>query len=155
MIFKWLISLAKKSEAMRQNIVVFDDVNKAEGWTHLFWRYPIYRQDEWIDARGKRRNPLPWWFPVNWFVHEWDPDAGIEEAFHDHPRWSITVVLAGELTERTPWAERLLKRGSIVIRSRKYIHAFRIAPEFIGKTWTLFIVGPRKYRQNSYAITPR
>lgn len=72
---------------------------------------------------------------------------------HDHPRWSVTICLRGEIIERTPWGERTLRPGSVVLRSRKAIHAFRLPNGRRGKTWTLFIVGRRNYRQNTYAIT--
>ena len=48
-----------------------------------------------------------------------------------------------------------LQPGSIVIRSRKAIHAFRVPKEHHGKTWTLFIVGRRNHRQNTYVVTTR
>ena len=42
-----------------------------------------------------------------------------------------------------------------MIRSRKAIHAFEVPVEAMGETWTLFIVGRRKHRQNTYVVTPR
>jgi hypothetical protein len=41
------------------------------------------------------------------------------------------------------------------LRSRKYIHAFSIPEGYSGKTWTLFIVGRRNHRQNTYVVTAR
>ncbi len=130
----------------------------------LFDRYEFWRPDEWPDSwfdrmraekpDAKRPNALPWWLPVNAFLHHWRLGPNTPESFHDHPRWSITVCLKGRIIERTPWRERELRPGSIVLRSSKYIHAFQI-PEGAGEVWTLFIVGRRKRRQNSYAITPR
>jgi hypothetical protein len=93
--------------------------------------------------------------PFNALLHCWRPDADYAEEMHDHPRWSITLCLRGELIERTPWRERRLRPGSIQIRSRKFIHKFEIPPEHRGKTWTLFIVGRRNHRQNTYQIIPR
>lgn len=114
----------------------------------LFKRYEPFAPDEW---RGRARPP--WWRPFNALLHRWvHGEAG---AFHDHPRWSITICLRGRIIERTPWGERLLRPGSIVLRSRKFIHAFEIPPGFAGKTWTLFIVGRRNHRQNSFEVTPR
>jgi hypothetical protein len=146
---------------------------------HLFTRYEFIRRDEWPDSwwdehrerwvkaqaegrasrvRGggydfsKRPNALPWWLPCNAFLHHWNPEPGYEEDLHDHPRWSITIVLKGQLTERTPWGNRRLRPGSIVIRSRKYIHGFS---EVTGDVWTLFIVGRRVARQSTYVVTAR
>jgi hypothetical protein len=45
--------------------------------------------------------------------------------------------------------------GSIVFRSRKAIHAFRVPRETRGKSWTLFIVGRRNHPQNQYLIRPK
>jgi hypothetical protein len=127
----------------RRKMVTFD--GKLAAFRHeILWR------DEWIDG-DQRWNRPPWWRPFNAFLHCWRPQHSGEE-FHDHPRWSVTIVLKGQLTERTPWNAKLLKPGSIVIRSRKAIHAFQVAPEWRGKTWTLFIVGRRNHRQNRYEI---
>lgn len=126
----------------------------------LFRRYEFFRPDEWPDAlweeyREKyptRPGALPWWLPVNVFLHCWDPEPGFEgEAMHDHPRWSITICLKGRIIERTPWSERVLRPGSFVFRSRKAIHGFKTI-EGEGEVWTLFIVGRRKHRQNTYVV---
>lgn len=124
----------------RQRVVTFDG-------RLLFYRIAPFWPDEWS---GEDRPP--WWRPFNILLHEWK--NGEADAFHDHPRWSITVCLKGKIIEKTPWGQRLLRPGSIVIRSRKFIHAFEM-PEDAGETWTLFIVGRRNHLQNSYAITPR
>lgn len=130
----------------------------------LFTRYEFLRLDEWpdhffdrkkaTDPTAKRPHALPWWMPFNAFLHHWKLGPDTPESFHDHPRWSITICLKGRIIERTPWGERLLTPGSIVIRSRKAIHAFEI-PQGAGEVWTLFIVGRRKHRQNTYAVERR
>ena len=136
----------------------------------LFDRYEFLRLDEWPDSIwdahkaacdksgcgmcARRPRSLPWWLPFNAFVHHWKLGSGTPESFHDHPRWSITICLKGRIIERTPWGERVLTPGSVVIRSRKAIYAFEI-PAGAGEVWTLFIVGRRKHRQNSYEITKR
>ena len=114
----------------------------------LFDRYAPFWQDEF---RG--RWPMPWWRHFNVFLHHWKNGEG--DAFHDHPRWSITICLCGSIIERTPWGERLLTPGSVVFRSRKAIHAFKLQPGSEGNTWTLFIVGRRKHVQNSYVVNSR
>lgn len=105
----------------------------------------------WTGREEPRPNRPPWYRPFNAFLHCWRPTHNGEE-FHDHPRWSITVCLRGKLIERTPWGERTLTPGSIVIRSRKAIHAFSVPHGYRGRTWTLFIVGRRNHRQNRYSI---
>lgn len=127
----------------------------------LFTRYHFLRKDEWPDnwwdehreRFPKRPNALPWWQPFNVFLHSWNPVAGTDEDFHDHPRWSVTILLKGRIIEKTPWGERLLKPGSVVVRSRKAIHAFKVPEGFEGEIWTLFIVGRRKHRQNTFVVT--
>jgi hypothetical protein len=120
------------------------------GGSHLFRRFEFL----WPDEYGGT-NRLPWWRPFNALLHCWAPAVNQREAMHDHPRWSISVCLRGRIIERTPWNERLLTPGSIVFRSRKAIHSFEVPAGFRGKTWTLFIVGPRKYRQNTYQVVAR
>lgn len=120
------------------------------GESRLFRRYEPLWPDEYAGL-----NTLPWWRPFNALVHCWHPAAAQREAMHDHPRWSITVCLRGRIIERTPWGERTLTPGSVVIRSRKAIHCFEVPAGYRGKTWTLFIVGRRKHRQNTYEVLAR
>lgn len=134
---------AKRRAGCRTPVVTF-------GGSFLFYRWEPFWPDEW---RGK--NLLPWWRPFNVLLHCWRPAVNQREAMHDHPRWSITVCLRGQIIERTPWGERLLTPGSIVMRSRKAIHSFEVPAAYRGKTWTLFIVGRRKSRQNTYQVVPR
>ncbi|MGN6312883.1 MAG: hypothetical protein ACTHMO_03875 [Rhodanobacteraceae bacterium] len=129
------------------------------GGDRLFQRFEFLWPDEYLgqftDGSERMVHALPWWRPFNAFVHRWCPAENLREAVHDHPRWSITICLRGRIIERTPWDERLLKPGSIVIRSHKAIHSFEVPKGFRGKTWTLFIVGRRKHRQNTYAVSPQ
>lgn len=150
MLADWLIKKALRESCPKQEIVyAIDDMG------HLAWRYMPFWLDEWIDENGKVQNKLPWWRPFNFLIHQWAPEyEDGEREFHDHPRWSITLVLRGEIVEETPWGRKLLKPGSIVIRSRKYIHRLRVAPEWMDKVWTLFIVGPRSHQQNFYDVKP-
>jgi hypothetical protein len=154
---RWSIKRSRRA----QRVVTFDD-------KFLFHRFEFLRSDEWPDSwlddlspkaraawGGKRPNALPWWLPLNAFLHSWNPEPGSEEGFHDHPRWSVTICLSGRIIERTPWGDRLLTPGSIVVRSRKAIHAFKVPDDHTGEIWTLFIVGRRKARQNTYLVTAR
>lgn len=143
---KAIAALARRCGYVRRRRVV-----KFDG-SFLFRRYEFMWFDEFRNERnGQSYHRPPWWRPFNAFLHCWRPTAG--EEFHDHPRWSITICLAGELTEKTPWNERVLRPGSIQFRTRKFIHAFEVRPEHRGKTWTLFIVGRRNHWQNTYRIT--
>jgi hypothetical protein len=140
----WLIRRAQAKEPHPIRVVTHDTKQL------LFHRYQPFWPDEFVTRAGRHFNRPPWFRPFNVLLHHWQ--AGHAESMHDHPRWSITIVLRGRLTERTPWGERALRPGSVVLRSRKAIHAF-ILPE--GEdVWTLFIVGPRNHSQNGYIIRP-
>jgi hypothetical protein len=113
-------------------------------------RYRPFWEDEWTH-NGKTNHRPPWWRPFNILLHRWII-GNDESGWHDHPRWSITILLKGRLIERTPWGDRALKPGSIVFRPRKAIHRFD-KPD--GEdAWTLFIVGRRNHEQNAYTVTP-
>lgn len=146
----WLIARVKRKGTWRwlKTPVVTGDEGK-----FLFWRHEPFWPDEYINKEGVHRHRPPWWRPFNALLHVWKPLAGTRESMHDHPRWSITVCLRGKMIEHTPWGDNVLTPGSVVFRSRKYIHAFSIPEGFSGKTWTLFIVGRRNHRQNTYVVT--
>jgi hypothetical protein len=139
--------LKKRLLSRKVNVVTFDG-------KFLFHRYQLLWWDEWVTKDGKHYNRPPWWRPFNAFLHRWAPEPGTREGYHDHPRWSITVCLRGRMTEHTPWGDNVLTPGKIILRSHKYIHAFSVPEGFAGKTWTLFIVGRRNHRQNSYVVKP-
>lgn len=133
---------------LRQPVVRFDG-------PLLFYRYEPFWHDEWVNDDGKRWNRPPWWRPFNMLLHRWCPVDDKPEQMHDHPRWSVTLCLRGKMIEHTPWGDNILTQGSIVIRSRKYIHSFSIPKGYSGKTWTLFIVGRRNHSQNTFVVIPR
>jgi hypothetical protein len=116
----------------------------------LLHRYQPFWPDEWVGSQGAHFARPPWWRPFNILLHQWV--GAHNEEMHDHPRWSVTVVLRGMIVEHTPWGSRVLKPGSIVVRSRKYIHAFEIVPG--AEPWTLFIVGRRNHKQNGFLVKP-
>lgn len=101
-------------------------------------------------ASHKLVNQLPWWLPFNMFIHEWELGLTEGNTMHSHPRWSVTIVLRGEIHEVTPTYNRVLKRGHIVIRTHKAIHKFFTSSLNKEKCVTLFIVGRRKYTQYEY-----
>lgn len=139
---RFIMWAIKRNKGTKYQVVTF-------GGSHLFTRFEPFGQDEWGPYK------LPWWKPCNALLHCWRPSADQREAMHDHPRWSVTICLRGKIIERTPWGERVLTPGAVVVRSRKAIHSFEVPAGYRGKTWTLFIVGRRKYRQNTYQVTAR
>jgi hypothetical protein len=111
-------------------------------------RYTILWFDEFWDENLGLVNRRPWYAPFNAFLHCWQHgDTGL---MHDHPRWSITIVLKGCLKEQTPAKDKWLTPGSIVIRGPGYVHRIVVPERYKGRTWTLFIVGRRVYRQHYY-----
>lgn len=120
-----------------------------------FRRFCPFWTDEYVSGAGTHFSRPPWWRPFNILLHHWRPDKDEAEPMHDHPRWTVTIVLKGQIIERTPWSERLLSPGAIVIRSRKAIHSFQLPPGQSGKVWTLFIVGRRDYEQSTFQVVPR
>ncbi len=132
----WMV---KRDRCGGRQVITFEGVR-------VFWRYEPFWFDEW-----NGRNRPPWYRPFNILLHRWE--HGEDRAFHDHPRWSVTVCLKGRLIEHTPWDSRVLSPGSMVFRSRKAIHAFEMLPDS-GEVWTLFIVGRRNHRQNGYVVKP-
>lgn len=107
------------------------------------------------DPVPKRPHRPPWWRPFNAFVHCWNRESGSKEGFHDHPRWTVTVLLRGKLIEHTPWRSRTLVPGSIVLRSHRSMHAVEVPQGYSGKSWTLFVCGRRDFRQNTFLVTPQ
>lgn len=63
-----------------------------------------------------------------------------DEALHDHPWWSVSVLLKGRLLEVMQTTLRSPKRFLPVIRSAKLAHRLIVLD---GPVWTLFITGPR------------
>jgi hypothetical protein len=112
-----------------------------------------FLQDEIQRGDDTIHRALPWWAPLNIILHQWAQHDDI--LMHDHPRRTATIVLRGEIIERTPWGERRLRAGSVVVRGHRYIHGFRVEREHSCRTWTLFIVGRRRHLQNTYHVLRR
>jgi hypothetical protein len=81
-------------------------------------------------------------------------------ALHDHPWWSLSIMLQGRLHENyvnrpgafgfDGWKRtRLLTQGSVVWRSSRFAHRLILLHHMaawhggIPSVWTLFITGPR------------
>lgn len=130
--------------AYRNRMVNQNGVTNAER-IHFLW------PDEYWDKHSGLVNARPWYAPFNALLHRWvKGDSG---AMHDHPRWSITIVLKGCLVEETPTKDKWLTAGSIVFRTHKYIHRIYVPEAYRGDTYTIFIVGRRKWRQHYYKDT--
>lgn len=118
-----------------------------------FWRNP----DRVI---GSKNNPylLRWhviprnqWFNI--YLHKFIRDDD-DRAFHDHPWWFVSLMLAGRYIEyfekivlNLPIIKKSVRRfGSIVIRSATHKHRIELFKLDNGSPipcWTLVVSGPR------------
>jgi hypothetical protein len=63
-----------------------------------------------------------------------------DRALHDHPWWSVSILLKGRLMELMETTLRFPKRFIPVVRSAELAHRLVVLN---GPVWTLFITGPR------------
>jgi hypothetical protein len=80
---------------------------------------------------------------LNIYLHEYLDDDE-DRALHDHPWWSASLCLVGELIEyfhhKKHLAVRTIGGGSLVIREAEFSHRLQVP---IPGTVTLFVTGPR------------
>lgn len=62
-----------------------------------------------------------------------------DRALHDHPWYSVSFLLKGELLEHNLKHARTIPRFLPVVRSAKFAHRLELVK---GPVWTLFITGP-------------
>jgi hypothetical protein len=84
-----------------------------------------------------------WWLIprnryLNIYLHKIMHDDD-DRALHDHPWWSVSFLLKGELLEVHKNGTRSPLRFFPLIRSAKFAHMLKVAK---GPVWTLFITGP-------------
>lgn len=100
---------------------------------------------------GSRERPylMRWWLiprnPVfNVYLHLF-LRSDDDRALHDHPWWSVSLMLRGTLREHTIDAggvhrRRLIHAGNVRVRSSRFAHRLElITPQ---PAWTIFITGP-------------
>lgn len=97
---------------------------------------------------GGRDNPylLRWhlvprnrWFNI--YLHKFLRDDE-DIALHDHPWWSVSVLIRGRYTEWTQRGQacRVYRAPRIRVRSATFAHRISLTP---GETaWTIFVTGP-------------
>lgn len=87
-----------------------------------------------------RRYLLPRNRIMNVYLHKF-LGSDHDRALHDHPWYSVSVVLKGELIEHLPNdVSRTIKRGKITIRNPRFQHRIELPK---GQTaMTIFITGP-------------
>lgn len=79
------------------------------------------------------------WFNV--YLHNFlEPDEGCD--LHDHPYWSVSIVLRGLYVEELPGLKSKTRSApALILRTPTTAH--RIYHVSKGGAWTLFITGPR------------
>jgi hypothetical protein len=87
------------------------------------------------------RNPV-----FNLYLHRFLKDDD-DRALHDHPWWSLSVLLDGALREVTHDTDRSIGPGAIVVRKATFAHRLKVVGMQKGgrKIWpiTAFMTGPR------------
>ena len=58
----------------------------------------------------------------------------------------LRIGIGASVLAATAW----LTPGSVVFRSHRFIHKVIVPPRWHGRTYTLFIVGRRRWNQNFY-----
>ncbi len=81
------------------------------------------------------RNPF-----LNVYLHLFLRDDD-DRAHHDHPWWSLSVVLGTYVEEHPVGVRRRYGPGSVILRRPEYTH--RVELPGGRHCWTLFITGPR------------
>jgi len=90
-------------------------------------------------------NYLKRWFVIprnrffNIYLHCFT-GSDYDRALHDHPWWSLSILMKGELIEHTFNAKKTIPRWLPIIRSAKRAHRIELVR---GPAWTIFITGPK------------
>ena len=63
-----------------------------------------------------------------------------DRALHDHPWYSVSFLLKGEIREHSDKGIKYITRWFPVFRTAKFAHRIELVK---GPVWTIFITGPR------------
>lgn len=63
-----------------------------------------------------------------------------DRALHDHPWYSVSLLLKGEMIEHSFKRVRHIPRWLPIFRTAKFAHRLELVK---GPVWTVFITGPR------------
>ncbi|HZR87870.1 MAG TPA: hypothetical protein VFB02_13755 [Bradyrhizobium sp.] len=125
-------------------------------WTEPLARYAELRMQRAADfVIGAPRRYMERWFVVprnpagNAYLHRfWRSDD--DQALHDHPWPSVSIVLRGGYVEHTIAAggihrRRIRRPGDVIFRGPQAAHRIEIDPTLAGpgEVVTLFLTGPR------------
>lgn len=108
---------------------------KREADVYIGGRDNTYLSRWWMIRRNK-------WFNV--YLHHFQRSDD-DRALHDHPWWSLSVLLRGSYTEHTISAgginvRSILNAGQVKFRCASQAHRVELHD---GPCWTVFITGPR------------
>jgi hypothetical protein len=101
-----------------------------------------------------RKNYLARWHLIkrnkylNIYLHKFTGSDDV--ILHDHPWWSVSFSLKGELNEHTFNKTRIIPRFLPILRSAKTAHRLELIQ---GPAWTLFITGPKIRKWGFYHPT--
>lgn len=84
----------------------------------------------------------------NIYLHRFD-GSDDPRALHDHPWWSLSFLLKGELLEHTFRKTRHIPRFLPILRSAKLAHRLELIK---GPAWTIFITGPKIRKWGFYCF---
>lgn len=76
---------------------------------------------------------------LNVYLHKFERSDD-DRALHDHPWYSVSFLLRGEMLEHSFGGCRFIPWLFPVLRTAKFAHRLEIVK---GPVWTLFITGPR------------
>lgn len=76
---------------------------------------------------------------LNVYLHRFT-GSDDDRALHDHPWWSLSFLLKGELLEHTFNKKNHILRFIPVLRSAKLAHRLELITD---EAWTIFITGPK------------
>ena len=113
---------------------------------------------DWIINRALKRKPdflvggpvnpymRRWWIiPRNRFfniyLHQFMRDDE-DRALHDHPWYSLSLMLRGAVYEFSKDSIKKIVRGQWTWRTPQFAHRLAIPEQHRANTWTLFITGP-------------
>lgn len=110
-----------------------DFVVERDGIAYLN-RWWIWRRNRWL----------------NCYLHQFIADD-VDPVLHDHPWWSVSIVLRGGYYEITTGPDGTQERkfhgvGSVIIRKPRFAHRIELLRENdkqLKPAWTLFFTGPR------------
>lgn len=76
----------------------------------------------------------------NLYVHEF-LRSDDDRALHDHPWWSVSVCLDGEMVEHLPGGRiRRVRAGDLRVRGARHAHRLELVSD---RALTLFLTGPK------------